>query len=307
MKLVLPMLALAVEIAVFSVSPGADGQTAGSVIGSETAVYTSNNATQLNGTSFEARISSNSSFVVSTVMVQTNSSTAPTVAVDEWRVYDSSGGEPFVYKSPGNPLPAGSDNEVRAIAGPEVLPLGVPEGGSLGVVLKASGLWQGDQVVITFVYTANVGSTTSTEIPSAAQLPFYVTENAQATSNASGLEIDNSFVNPEIHCEICTAVDAAGQAEAAYSANATDLAGATKFAFWAMGESGGETLTFNVAGREARDGAVDYANTTSITLETEWKRYEVDLAGADLKGITYLFGFEIDGGQTFYVKGAAYY
>jgi hypothetical protein len=301
------MLALAVMISIFSVSPGAHGQTAGSVIGSETIVYTSSNATQLNGTSFEAKISSSSSFVVSTVLVQTNSSAAPSIAVDEWRVYDSSGGEPFVYKSPGNPLPAGSDNEVRAVAGPEVLPLGVPEGGSLGLVLEASGLGQGDQVVITFVYTANVGSTTSAEIPSAAQLPFYVTENSRAESNATSLVIDDSFVNPEIHCEICTAVDAAGQAEGAYTSNATDLTGATKFAFWAMGESGGENVTFNVAGKEGQNDTVNYANTTSITLDSEWKRYEVDLDVADLKGVTHLFGFEVDGGQTFYVKGAAYY
>ena len=307
MKPVLPMLAMAVTISIFSMSPGAHGQTAGSVIGSETVVYTSSNATQLNGTSFEAEISSSSSFVVSTVLVQTNSSGAPSVAVDEWRVYDASGGEPFVYKSPGNPLPAGSDNEVRAVADPEVLPLGVPEGGSLGVVFAASGLGLGDQVVITFVYTANAGSTTSAEIPSAALLPFYVTENSQVESNATGMVIDDSFVNPEIHCEICTAVDAAGQAEGAYTANATDLTGATKFAFWAMGESGGENVTFKVAGKEGQNNVTDYANATSITLDSEWKRYEVDLAGADLKGITHLFGFEVESGQTFYVKGAAYY
>jgi hypothetical protein len=307
LKPVLPMLILAVTMSIFSILPGAQGQTAGSVIGSETVVYTSSNATQLNETSFEAKISSSSSFVVLTVLVQTNSSAAPSIAVDEWRIYDSSGDEPFVYKSPGNPLPAGSDNEVRAVAGPEVLPLGVPEGGSLGVVFEASGLGQGDQVVITFVYAANAGSTTSAEIPSIAQLPFYVTENSQAKSNATSLTIDNSFVNPEIHCEICTSVDAAGQAEGAYAANATDLTGATKFAFWAMGESGGENVTFKVAGKESQNNVVDYANTTSTTLDSEWKRYEVDLAGADLKGITHLFGFEVNSGQTFYVKGAAYY
>jgi DNA relaxase NicK len=74
-----------------------------------------------------------------------------------------------------------------------------------------------------------------------------------------------------------------------------------------MGESGGENVTFKVAGKESQNNVVDYANTTSTTLDSEWKRYEVDLAGADLKGITHLFGFEVNSGQTFYVKGAAYY
>jgi hypothetical protein len=119
MKLVPPMLILAIAISGFAMSQGAQGRTAGSMIESETIVYTFNNASQPNGTStsFEVKISSNSSFVVPTVLVETNSSAVPSVSVREWRIYDSSGGEPFVYMNPDDPLPAGSDNEVRAVAG----------------------------------------------------------------------------------------------------------------------------------------------------------------------------------------------
>jgi hypothetical protein len=311
MKTALPLLALAIVISAFAIFPRAQGQAAGSVVGSETVVYTFSNTTQLNETSFEAKISSNSPFIVSTVLVGTNSSAVPFVSAREWRVYDSSGGEPFVYNSPDGSLPVGSDDEVRAVAGTDALPLGVPEGGELGVKFETSGMEQGDKVTVTFVYTANAGSVATAETSAAerypaAPLPLYVTENSRPESNSTGLRISDSFVNPEIHCEICTVVDAGEQAEAAYTANATDLSGATKFAFWAMGESGGENVTFKVAGK-GQDNEVSFANTTSVALGSEWKRYEVDLAGADLQGITHLFGFETDGEQTFYVKGAVFY
>lgn len=55
-----------------------------------------------------------------------------------------------------------------------------------------------------------------------------------------------------------------------------------------------------------QDNAIAYSNTTSVTLHGNWKRYEIDLAGADLQGITHLFGFEVNTGQAFYIKGPAY-
>ncbi|HKZ61550.1 MAG TPA: hypothetical protein VJZ68_03915 [Nitrososphaera sp.] len=84
---------------------------------------------------------------------------------------------------------------MRAIAGPDMMPLGVPERGSLGVALEASGLPEGDQFMITFVCMANAESPVPAEILYAVQLPFYVAENSQAESNATGLEIRDSFVN----------------------------------------------------------------------------------------------------------------
>jgi hypothetical protein len=40
---------------------------------------------------------------------------------------------------------------------------------------------------------------------------------------------------------------------------------------------------------------------------TDWKRYEINLADADLHDITHLFGFLVNNGQVFYVKEAVYY
>lgn len=305
MKLVLIILAVAASI--FAMSHSAHGQTDGSIIWSETVIYTFSNSTQLGEASFEAKISSNSSLVVQTVLVETNSSAMPSVSIIERRVYGPSG-ESFSYNSPAATLPTGSDGEVRAVAGVDVLPLGAPEGGGLGLILEASGLQQGDQLRVTFVYIANAGSAVSAELAPATQFPLFVVENSQVeiTGNASSLKISDSFVNPEIHCEICTAVERVdtGQASVAYTANATDLTDATTFVFWVMGASGGESVTFNVAGKGGN--ATAYANSTSVALGSEWKMYEIDLAGADLTNITHLFGFEVSGGQAFYVKGAAY-
>jgi hypothetical protein len=190
-----------------------------------------------------------------------------------------------------------------------VLPLGSPEGGGLGLILEASGLQQGDQLRVTFVYMTNVGSAVAAELAPATQFPLYVVENSQIaiTGNASNLKINDLFVNPEIHCEICTAVERVGTglAGVAYVTNATDLIDATTFVFWAMGANEGESATFKVAGKE-QNGTIAYANTTTVTLDSEWKVYEIDLAGIDLQGITHLFGFEVNDGQAFYVKGAAY-
>ncbi len=302
MKLVL--LVLAVGASIFAVSQSAHGQSAGAQIGSDTAIYTFSNSTQLDEI-FEAKISSNSSVVVQTILVESNSSATPSVSIIEWRVYGSSG-ESFSYNSPAATLSTGSDGEVRAVAGRDVLPLGAPEGGGLGLILEVSGLQQEDQLRVTFVYMANAGSAVSAELAPATQFPLFVVENSQVeiTGNASSLKISDSFVNPEIHCEICTAVERVdtGQASVAYTANATDLTDATTFVFWAMG--GSESVTFNVAGKGSN--ATAYANSTNVTLGSEWRMYEIDLADADLTNITHLFGFEVSGGQVFYVKGAAY-
>jgi len=304
MKFVLSVFVLVIlTIAAFATPSTAQGQSAGSAFGSKTVVYTFGNGSPLNGTSIEAKISSNSSFVVSTVLVETNSSMLPAVTVREWRVYDSSGGAPFVYLHPAI-LPTGIDDEVRTLASVDMLPLGVPENGSLGIMLETLGLQPGDQIKITFVYMTIPGGIVSAEVLAPASIPFYVTERSTAI-NATGLEIDDSFVNPEIHCELCTRLQRTGAeegAEATYTIDATDLTGATKFLLWAMGSDGGENMTFNVAGR---DGT--FANTTSVILHNDWTRYEVDLAGVDLTNITHLLGVEVNSGQELYVKGAAYY
>jgi hypothetical protein len=65
-----------------------------------------------------------------------------------------------------------------------------------------------------------------------------------------------------------------------------------------MGESGGEKVMFNIAGKEVRDDLVEYANTTSTILDNKWKRYEVVLADSNLQSISHVFGVEVNSRQT---------
>lgn len=307
-RLFLPLLAAAVAAGIFQ---GADAQTLpGPAIGSRTVVFTAGD-TLGNSSSFEARISANSSFIVPTVLVEANSSgSSPIIDISEWRIYDSSGTQ-FSLTDVDGPL-AASENQVRSIAGSDVLPLGVPQDGSLGIVFEVPGMSKGDQVKVTFVYTANAGSSaTSRIVPAALELPFAV-EGFELQTMGQGLTVADSFVDPENHCEICTIVrytpEQSGNASAAYITGETDLTGAQELVFWARGDNGNETATFNAAGKAGDNGTIVWANATSLKLGTDWKRYEIGLEGADLADVTHLFGFEVRGDslQTFYVKGASY-
>jgi PKD repeat protein len=161
------------------------------------------------------------------------------------------------------------------------------------------------------------------------------------------MKIEEEFIDPEQHCEFCTRVEYTpgrqGLAGFAYeSPRGVDLSGAKRMLFWAMGEEGGEKITFKVAGKPL-DGLQDTADrpqdradrpqdrvgnvtsrldsifgserfaltTQQISLEDDWKKYEVDVTGTDLRGITLPFGFELSKGagsqkQVFYMKGLTY-
>lgn len=166
----------------------------------------------------------------------------------------------------------------------------------------------------------------------AAALPLNVLDNPNtiemAGDAASGsLNVDEDFVDPEQHCEFCTRVEyipgPQGLAGLAFKgANALDFTGAKKVRFWVMGEEGDEKVTFKVAGKSSGNQAGGLAkgifknekfalSTQEIKLGNDWKKYEVDLGGTDLQGITHPFGVEIAKGSTgkpqvVYIKGVVY-
>jgi len=147
------------------------------------------------------------------------------------------------------------------------------------------------------------------------------------------LKVDEEFVDPENHCEFCTRVEyvPGPQGEAGFSyedPTGLDLSGSKKARFWVMGEEGGEKIKFKLAGKsldkmQDRLGRLTdklknsifkterFALTTEeVSLDNQWKKYEVDLSGVDLKGVTHPFAFELaeNGAQTqvIYLKGVVY-
>lgn len=89
-----------------------------------------------------------------------------------------------------------------------------------------------------------------------------------------------------------------------------DLTGAKKLTFWARGEEGGEKVDFVMGvlkGKKFNDSAS--GELKGVVLTNEWKQYEIDLAGKDLKQIKTGFGWVV-GGQgkpvTFYLDEIKY-
>jgi PKD repeat protein len=131
------------------------------------------------------------------------------------------------------------------------------------------------------------------------------------------------------------------------SSRGIDLTGAKRVVFWAMGEESNEKIKFKIAGKPL-DGPQDTADrrqdrvdnvttdrrqdrvdnvtsrlgtifesetfaltTQEVSLDNDWRKYEVDLTGVDLRDITLPFGFELSKGagsqkQIFYMKGLTY-
>jgi hypothetical protein len=168
----------------------------------------------------------------------------------------------------------------------------------------------------------------------AASLPLSIDEkfkSKEMAGDSSGLKVMDDFIDPEHHCEFCTRIEYIpgheGVAGFAYTGTSgLDLTAAKKVRFWVMGQDGGEKIKFDIAGKSLDaikgNAASKFStglfknqrfalSTAEIKLDKDWKKYEVDLKGADLKGITHPFGFEISKGSTskkqvIYIKGIIY-
>lgn len=91
-----------------------------------------------------------------------------------------------------------------------------------------------------------------------------------------------------------------------------DLRGATQVSFWARGEKGGERIQeFRIGGIVGKYPDSDAASLKSVRLTKEWKKYQIDLAGKDLRHIIGGFGFMLNkrenpGGIEFYLNDIYY-
>lgn len=132
----------------------------------------------------------------------------------------------------------------------------------------------------------------------------------------------------ERHCEECTMIEysAAGpnrQAAVAYQSDKLlDLTGAKRIKFFAMGEYGGEKMSFMAAGKDVQKGSkVDSASekakdifkdkkfgiaTQKVTLKDTWTKFEISLDGQEMSAIQYPFGLQIDGDSVTHGKVRLY-
>ncbi|MGI0020448.1 MAG: hypothetical protein ACREAY_08250 [Nitrososphaera sp.] len=156
------------------------------------------------------------------------------------------------------------------------------------------------------------------QVATAASLPFPVdihtepkVKTGDATLSSPYFRLETHWMDNfgERHCEECTMVEyipgQKGFAAAAYlSDKLYDFKGAKRVVFFAMGEGGGEKVTFSFAGKdmpadskvpadkifEKRQFAV---KAKEVTLENDWQRFEVSLEGADLDNVKYPFAFQL--------------
>jgi outer membrane protein OmpA-like peptidoglycan-associated protein len=91
-----------------------------------------------------------------------------------------------------------------------------------------------------------------------------------------------------------------------------DLHAASRLVFWMRGEAGGEKIhEVRVGGIVGRYPDSDVVTKGPIKLSTEWRRYEIDLEGKDLRHIIGGFGFFVNkydnaGPITFYIDDIVY-
>ena len=148
-----------------------------------------------------------------------------------------------------------------------------------------------------------------------------------AKTRTTYVKVNEDFIDSENHCEFCTRIEIVsgpkGGSGIAYVLDKVlDFSKAKSVTFFVMGEKGGEKVKFKVAGKslEEQDPIPtsglfkehEFALTTNeVTLNKDWRKYSVDLTGADLNGITHPFGMEMSpskavGKQVFYIKYIVY-
>jgi len=87
-----------------------------------------------------------------------------------------------------------------------------------------------------------------------------------------------------------------------------NLSGATKLSFYARGEVGGEPVEFVAGGVTGAypDSLQPAASTGTVTLSTEWQKYEIPLTGADLSHVISPFGWLVRNDPVFYIDDVKY-
>ena len=90
-----------------------------------------------------------------------------------------------------------------------------------------------------------------------------------------------------------------------------NLSAAKKLTFWARGENGGETVTFEfgILGKDKKYADSGTAKKEAVKLTKDWKPYAIDLSGVDMSRIKTGFAWIVGGQEkpvTFYLDDVSY-
>lgn len=180
-----------------------------------------------------------------------------------------------------------------------------------------------------FIQFANEQPLESAEaavIPVDVRQTFTTTEKTgDGKADKERLMVDSELIDPDNHCEFCYMITYEpgdlGKAGTIWKSNKKfDLDNAQRLTLFAKGEKGGEEVSFSAAGKLV-DKAAGVSNgkelkfsftSEKVKLDSDWKRYDIDVSKLDLKGITHGFGLEISEGKNsgqpvvIYLKGIIY-
>lgn len=179
-----------------------------------------------------------------------------------------------------------------------------------------------------FVAVSSSDPSRFTQTASAQSLPFTVDHHVKIKEKVvdqarvvDQVRVEEWMNDADRNCEMsCVYVEfkpgRQGKAGLAYVADSPlDLSGAERVHFFLMGDKGGEMVKVKIAGKNPTGAQKadspfkeKFAKSTDvIKLSNDWKRYEISLAGVDLKGITAPFAIELLKGNKTSATQAIYF
>ena len=187
-------------------------------------------------------------------------------------------------------------------------------------------------VILAYALGTNVSNVPGTHAvhPTSVQLERVVhVEDTPSIERAGDAELNSRLIVDKDYldstsCEFCNKFEytpgSMGKAGIAYRNDKLDLEGYQRIVFFARGQQGGEEVSFTAIGRSTSGQTrydddlfpnEDFAITTkNVTLQNDWKKYEISLNKTKLEDVTLPFGFVITDNNTpkqiFYLKGVTF-
>lgn len=167
-----------------------------------------------------------------------------------------------------------------------------------------------------------IGEAEAVKLPADLISIFRNSESYYNNLDGGYLYVHDNIVDTRRNCEFCTSIDyqpglSTSNLDLSWSADKNfNISGAKKITFYAMGDTGGEVVKFEAAGKKVDTILGGKVSKTlnfglvsqPVTLQKEWKKFEIDLSKTNLSGVTNPFGIGIEkadnkGPVKIFVKG----